>query len=130
LDKPAVACSTSASSNIAINVIAGDSGAPNGLVIEWMTAADFIANGNHWPDDPAQICQANFPNNLGPNQTIEIVIGDDRLFDSFGVQSHCSGEPLLCDTAYVFRCRANETDSCDASPWGNTVTCATLPCNP
>ena len=23
----------------------------------------------------------------------------------------------LCDTAYVFRCRVNETDSCDASPW-------------
>ena len=59
-----------------------------------------------------------------------VVIGDDRLFDSLGVQSGCSGEPLLCDTAYVFRCRVNETDSCDASPWGNTIACATLPCNP
>jgi hypothetical protein len=95
-----------------------------------MTAADFIANGNQWPDNPAQVCQASFPNSLAPNQTMEIVIGDDELFDSFGVQSECSGEPLLCDTAYVFRCRVNETDSCDSSPWGNTISCATLPCNP
>jgi len=54
---------------------------------------------------------------------MEVVIGDDRLFDSFGVRSGCSGDPLLCDTAYVFRCRVNETDSCDASPWGNTIAC-------
>jgi hypothetical protein len=130
LDKPAIACSTSASSNIAIEVIAGESGAPNGFVIEWMTVADFIANGNQWPDNPDEVCQASFPNTVAPNQTIEVIIGDDRLFDSLGVQSDCSSAPLLCDTAYVFRCRANQTDSCDASPWGNTIACATLPCNP
>jgi hypothetical protein len=130
LDKPAVTCSTSASSNIAINVIAGESGAPNGFVVEWMTMSDFIANGNQWPDDPSAVCQASFVNDLAPNQTIEVVIGDDRLFDSLGVQSDCSGDPLLCDTAYVFRCRANETQSCDASQWGNTIACATLPCDP
>jgi hypothetical protein len=111
-------------------VTVGDSGAPNGFVIEWMTLADFIANGKQWPDDPASVCQASFPNNLAPIQTIEVVIGDDRLFDSFGVRSDCSGNPLLCDTAYVFRCRANETQSCDASQWSDTITCATLPCNP
>lgn len=130
LDKPAIACSTSAASNIAVEVIAGESGAPNGFVVEWMTVSDFIANGNQWPDDSAEVCQASFPNSLAPNQTMEVVIGDDRLFDSLGVRSDCSGDPLLCDTAYVFRCYVNETDSCDASPWGNTVTCATLPCNP
>ena len=108
----------------------GESGAPDGFVIEWMTLADFIANGNQWPDNPDEVCQASFPNSMAPNQTIEVVIGDDRLFDSFGVRSDCSGEPLLCDTAYVFRCRANETNSCDVSPWSNTITCATLPCNP
>jgi hypothetical protein len=130
LDKPAIACSTSASSNIAIDVTAGESGAPNGFLIEWMTQTDFIANGNQWPDDPSAVCQATFPNNLAPNQSMEVVIGDDRLFDALGVRSDCSGDPLLCDTAYVFRCRAIETQSCDASQWGNTIACATLPCNP
>jgi hypothetical protein len=104
--------------------------AANGFVIEWMTVADFIANGNQWPDDPAEVCQASFSNSLAPNQTVEVVIGDDRLFDSFGVRRGCSDDPLLCDTAYVFRCRVNETDSCDASAWGNTIACATLSCNP
>src|SRR5205807_10063582 len=87
LDKPAITCSTSAASNIAIDVIAGESGAPNGFTIEWMTVADFIANGNQWPDNPAQVCQASYPNSLAPNQTFEVVIGDDRLFDSCGVRS-------------------------------------------
>jgi hypothetical protein len=61
---------------------------------------------------------------------MEVVVGDDRLFDSLGVQSGCSGDPLLCDTAYVFRCRAKETQPCDTREWSNTITCATLPCNP
>ena len=95
-----------------------------------MTVADFIANGNQWPDNPSEVCQASFPNNLAPDQTIEVVIGDDRLFDSFGVRSDCSGDPLLCDTAYVFRCQADETQFCDASQWSDTIACATLPCNP
>jgi len=130
LDKPAISCATSAASNIAVEVIAGQSGAPDGFVVQWMTAAEFIANGNQWPNDPNAVCQASFPNSLSPNQSIEVVIGDDQLFDAVGVQSACSGEPLACDTAYVFRCRVNETDSCDASPWGNTISCATAPCNP
>jgi hypothetical protein len=95
-----------------------------------MTAADSVANGNQWPDNPDEVCQASFLNNLASNQTMEVVIGDDRLFDSFGVQSHCSSDPLLCDTAYVFRCRVNETEACDASRWSNAIACATLPCNP
>jgi hypothetical protein len=130
LDEPSIACSTSSSSNIAIDVTVGDSGAPNGFVVEWMTQAAFIANGNQWPDNPDEVCQASFPNSVAPNQTLEVVIGDDRLFDSFGVRSDCSGDPLLCDTAYVFRSRVNETESCDASPWSNIIACATLPCNP
>jgi hypothetical protein len=130
LDIPSIACGTSAASNIAIDVTVGASGAPNGFVIEWMTEAEFIASGSQWPDNPDDVCQAGFPNGLAPNQTLEVVIGDDRLFDSVGVRSDCSGDPLLCDTAYVFRCRVEETESCEASPWGNTTACATLPCNP
>jgi hypothetical protein len=130
LDTPSVACDTPASSNIGINVTSGDSGAPNGFVVQWITLEEFIANGNQWPDDPAEFCEASFSYNLAPNQSIEVVIGDDRLFDSFGVQSDCSGDPLLCDTAYVFRCRASETPLCDASRWSNTTACATRPCNP
>ena len=34
-----------------------------------------------------------------------------------------------CVTPLMFRCRVNETQSCDASQWSDTITCATLPCN-
>jgi len=46
LDTPAIACVTSTSSNIGIDVTAGDSCAPDGFVVEWMTLGDFIANGS------------------------------------------------------------------------------------
>ena len=39
LDTPPIACGTSASSNIGVDVTAGDSGAPNGFVVEWLTFA-------------------------------------------------------------------------------------------
>jgi len=45
------------------------------------------------------------PIDLAPNQTITVVISADRVFDAFGVQSDCLGDPLLCDAAYVFRCK-------------------------
>ncbi len=130
LDKPALACSTAGASNISLDITAGPSGAPTGFVIQWMTMADFVANGNQWPDDPNELCEAIFSDVLAPNQILQVTIGDERLFDSFGVQSDCSGEPLLCDTDYVFRCRVNQSDACEASPWSNTAVCATLPCSP
>ena len=55
LDTPPIACGTSASSNIGVDVTAGDSGAPNGFVVEWLTFADFtpeqlmnLARANDW----------------------------------------------------------------------------------
>jgi hypothetical protein len=36
-------------------------GAPNGFVIEWMTLADFIANGNQWPDIQPKFARRAFP---------------------------------------------------------------------
>ena len=66
-----------------------------------MTVADFIANGNQWPDNPDEFCQASFPDNLAPNQTIEVVIGDDRLFDllvckAIAQASHSCATPPTC----------------------------------
>jgi len=130
LDKPALACSASAASNISLDVTGGPSGGPAGFVVQWMTLADFVANGNQWPDDPDELCEAIFSDVLPPNQTLRVTIGDDRLFDSLGVQSDCPGDPLLCDTDYVFRCRVNQSDDCETSPWSNTAVCDTLPCNP
>ena len=120
---------------------AGQSGAPAGFDIEWMTLADYIALGNQWPvssDVPDSLapsfCKASFGGvpgcskyNLGSEQSVTIIIGDDNLYDDSCSSSPCAGQPLLCNTAYVFRIFAHGDPKSD---FGETITCATLPCIP
>jgi hypothetical protein len=139
----AISYETSAASNIAINVTAGQTGAPAGFSIQWMTLADYVALGNQWPGTSAvpnaqapSFCKANFsgvvpssgciPYNLHPGQSVTAVIGDDSLYDNCAVSSPCSGAPLLCNTAYVFR--ASALDATGQLRVSDTITCATLPC--
>jgi hypothetical protein len=134
---------TSASSNIAISVTAGESGSPTGFSIQWMTLADYVAMGNQWPvtsevpnAQAPSFCKANFsgivpssgciPYNLHPEQSVTVVIGDDSLYDNCAVSSPCSGAPLLCNTAYVFR--ASALDATDQLRVSDTITCVTLAC--
>ena len=132
---------TSASSNIAITVSAGQAGTPAGFSIQWMTLADYIALGNRWPvtsqvpnTEAPSFCRAAFgvpvtPNcesyDLLPWQSVTVTLGDDSLHDNCAVSSPCSGTPLLCNTAYVFRASAAAA-SVDLR--SNMITCATLPC--
>jgi hypothetical protein len=134
---------TSAASNIAISVTAGGTGAPVGFSIQWMTMADYMASGSQWPAtsevpnaQAPSFCKANFsgivptsgcvPYNLHPGQTVTVVIGDDNLYDNCAVSSPCSGAPLLCNTAYVFR--ASTLDASGRLRVSDTITCATMPC--
>src|ERR1044071_3298511 len=134
---------TSAASNIAIRVSAGQTGTPTGFSIQWMTLADYVALGNQWPGtsevpntQAASFCKANFsgivpssgciPYNLHPGQSITVNIGDDSLYDNCAASSPCSGAPLLCNTAYVFR--ASALDARGQLWVSNTITCATLQC--
>jgi len=135
----AISYETSAASNIAINVTAGQTGAPAGFSIQWMTLADYVALGNQWPVSSqvpnAQVpsfCKANFsgitppagciPYNLHPGQSVTVAIGDDSLYDNCAVSSPCSGAPLLCNTAYVFR--ASALDATGQLRVSDTITCA------
>jgi hypothetical protein len=139
----AISYETSAASNIAINVTAGQVGAPAGFSIQWMTLADYVALGNQWPvtlevpnAQAPSFCRATFSSTVSwracagysllPRQSVTVTIGDDSLYDNCAVSSPCSGSPLLCNTAYVFRAFApGSTGTFGAS---NTITCATLPC--
>src|SRR6266850_125854 len=139
----AISYETSAASNIAIHVTAGQTGAPAGFSIQWMTLADYVALGNQWPvtsevpnAQAPSFCKANFsgivrssgciPYNLHPGQGVTVAIGDDSLYDNCAVSSPCSGAPLLCNTAYVFR--ASALDVTGQLRVSDTITCATLQC--
>jgi hypothetical protein len=138
----AISYETSAASNVAINVTAGQTGAPAGFSIQWMTLADYVALGNQWPlnsevpnAQALSFCKANFsgivpsssciPYKLQPGQSVTVNIGDDSLYDNCAVSSPCFGAPLLCNTAYVFRALARDSTGQRVS---ETITCATLPC--
>jgi hypothetical protein len=139
----AISYETSAASNIAIKVTAGQTGVPAGFSIQWMTLADYLALGNQWPANSEvpnaqapSFCKANFrgivpssgciPYNLHPGQSVTVNIGDDSLYDNCAVSSPCSGAPLLCNTAYVFR--ASALDATGQLRTSDTLTCATLLC--
>jgi hypothetical protein len=140
----AISYETSAASNIAIKVTAGQTGARTGFSIQWMTLADYIALGSQWPvtsevpnATAPSFCKANFGGivpsssctayNLRPGQSVTITIGDDSLYDDCAVSSPCSGSPLLCNTAYVFRALTLDPSRAGLRV-SETVTCATLSC--
>jgi len=107
-----------ASSFVHLDVAAGASGAPNGFTIEWMTQAQFDANGGVWPDpsDPRikSALYFGFPSlntvdgttsfMLGPDAIADIEVGD--IFDETGVMSQNPDE-LTQGTMFVFRVKAN-----------------------
>jgi hypothetical protein len=124
-------------------VTAGQTGAPAGFDIQWMTQADYIALGNQWPDSEqvpnplaSSFCKASLGGeapdcgvyNLESGQSATIVIGDDHLYDNSCATSPCAGQPLVCNTAYVFRVRAHADSEHDESEFSDTIVCATLPC--
>ena len=120
LDAPTLASPDPlASSFVHLDVTAGASGAPNGFTIEWMTQAQYDANGGAWPADPAdpRIKSAlffGFPSlntvdgttsfMLGPDAIADIEIGD--IFDETGVTA-TNRDELLQGTMFVFRVKAN-----------------------
>jgi len=134
LAAPTITCGTSTLHSITLNVKAGANGAPAGFSIQWMTAADYAANGNAWytSDDP-RLCKASFSGvpgcsswNLGVGGTTTVEIGN--LSENCGTSFSCNGD-LPCGTAYVFRAFAhNVPGGLNKSDFTSNLTCSTDPC--
>jgi hypothetical protein len=126
-----------------ITVTAGATGAPAGFTVWWMKKSDFIANGSQWwlYGDPMQ-GEASFTGAptlntgdgayttfaLGPNQSVEIEIGD--LADESGValtgwRSDYGGE-LEYGTDYVFCAFANASTTVYQSGFSENMDGATI----
>jgi hypothetical protein len=137
LDTPSMSCGTSTQASVNVQVCApggtGASGAPAGFSLQWMTAADYVANGNVWysSDDPVA-CGASFSGNanlsrynLAAGQCVTANVGE-FLFDQ-GTSTDCP-DALLCGTDYVFRSFAHATSSLNRSDFSANLTCGTLDC--
>jgi hypothetical protein len=139
VDTPAISCGTSTQASLDIVVCApggvGATGLPAGFSIQWMTAADYAANGNQWyTSDDTRLCKASFSGNasgtryaLLPGECATVRIGD-LLFDN-GTSSSCV-DALLCGTDYVFHSFGHATNTLNRSDFTANLTCTTLPCTP
>jgi hypothetical protein len=139
LTAPTITCNGSTGSTITLLVSAtGQYGAPAGFSIQWITLADYNANG--WPADsdnpPAgsSFCKASFSGmasgynySLAPGANVSVTLGD-VLFDTPGASSSCPDTPLQCGTAYVFRAFAHANSTYNKSAFSANVTCTTASC--
>lgn len=133
MSTPTLTCGTSSKVSIQITFTAGATGAPAGFSLQWMTLADYVANGSMWlsSDDPS-LCHASFSGNasgsrysLGPGESVTVEVGD-LLFDN-GTSASCV-EPLVCGTTYVFRAFAHANSALMRSDFTRNLQCSTLPC--
>ena len=127
-DTPTISCPATPDDNtIELTVCAGASGAPAGFSIQWMTCADYAANGKAWyASDDDRLCKASFSGNanrtnwnLGPGACINVVIGGLNDADP-GVSFTCN-DPLECETCYVFRVFAHANSSKNRSVLERTL---------
>jgi hypothetical protein len=143
IDMPTITCGSSTEVSININVCAGATGLPAGFSIQWMTLADYVANGNQWylSDDP-RLCKASLSGNanlsrynLAAGQCVSVNIGEFLLDEgaSFSCQN-CEeagdGFPcaLICGTVYVFHAFGHATSTLNRSDFTANLTCSTLAC--
>jgi hypothetical protein len=136
-------------STISLTVTAGNSGAPAGFSIQWMTKDQFDALHDVWPADTNAFCKASFSGvpygskntqqtgtnsyNLGSGQSITVYIGDllnDELNQQLGLSTSCT-DGLQCGTQYVFRAfaHANSTKNRSAFSFLNDACAATASCS-
>jgi len=132
-DAPTVTATAASQVSLYVTVTAGASGAPAGFSLQWMTLADFEANGNQWySSDALGLCKGSFSGNanlsryeLGANESVTVEVGD-MLLDN-GASTSCD-RPLTCGTTYVFRSFAHadktrKRSDFSANSFGTTGSC-------
>ncbi len=133
MDTPVLGCGAATQASITIQITAGATGAPAGFSVQWMTLADFLANGSQWylSDDP-RLCKGSFSGNaqlsrynLAAGETVSVNVGE-FLFDN-GASTNCA-EALACGTDYVFRVFAHATNTLNRSDFTGNLLCGTLGC--
>lgn len=130
IDSPTLELDYTSRTSIAVDVVAGSTGAPMGFTVEWMLASVHDQLGG-WPaeNDP-RIIRMNFTGiptlhventaasfQLGASELSRIEIGD--LFDETGIDGDGTSE-LQPGVEYVIRVRANGDGSTAPSAYSET----------
>jgi hypothetical protein len=131
--KPTISAAGATQVSTVLQVCGGATGASAGFSVQWMTAADYAANGNIWyPSDDPRLCKASFSGNanvsrynLGPGECVTVNLGD-LLLDN-GASTNCLAA-LTCGTEYVVRSFAHATCGLSRSDFTPNLSLSTLAC--
>jgi hypothetical protein len=103
-------------------------GAPAGFTLQWMTYADYVANGNVF----TATCDASFSGqpgssrySLGVGASVTVRVGDFTM--DTGFSTSCAG-PLICGTEYVFVVFAHANSTYNRSAFSGPYFDSTLAC--
>jgi hypothetical protein len=141
LDVPSASLVTAQPSGLLMQLQAGQSGAPSGFYVEWMTKADYDALGG-WPTGsqsppsysfgifwgtPTFILTPGEPDfSLGANASVNIGVG--KLFDETGIATDNSAE-LVASEQYVFHVMARSWATTPGSAFSQTFLTGTSASN-
>ena len=137
VDTPILSCGQVAQGYVEIEVCASAgpdaTGLPAGFSLQNMTQSELIANGGWYESDDPRLCKASFSGeafasryDLTPGECVTVRMGD-LLLDN-GVSTNC-GDPLVCNTTYVFRAFGHANSVFNRSDFTTDLFCTTAPCD-
>jgi hypothetical protein len=83
-------CELATGTTLTVRFTAGEAGAPNGFLLQWMTFDAWNAAAYSW----VGYCESHHTEALAPGESVDITVGGDG--------EGCAG-PLACGTKYIFR---------------------------
>lgn len=131
---PGLSVVVATQTTIDVQLCAGNTGAPAGFSLQWMTAAAHGVSG--WNDADPDYCSAGFSGSpplstfsLDPGECTTLTIGNlDPALVGLSFAEGCN-DPLTCDTIYVFRAFAHASSEYKKSPFTADVVGTTMSCN-
>lgn len=117
-------CELTTATTVTVRFTAGDAGAPNGFVLQWMSFAAWEAANHQWEG----YCELTRAEAVAPGDSVDVTVGEEG--------EGCG--PLDCGTKYLFRAAllppptlASGGEPPPEPPgFTDTVWCLTLECGP
>ncbi len=125
LDTPEIVCGEVSEASWTFDIVTGETGAPNGFQLEWMTMEDYMANGESWEED--YICSTQLTGiEVNSNETYSVELAD---FIDEEEELSCF-QQWDCEEEYLFRVRSANVQGNEfrGSDWSELFTCETQAC--
>ena len=115
-DVPVITCESATLASITLNVCGGENtGAPAGVTIQWMTKADFDANGGWYASDDPRLCKLSLsgqPSLQHPDRSRWELLPDEC--ETIKIGEKCKPQPQIFLGGFRAKVAGNQlTELCD-----------------